>query len=239
MAKGSRQKGEGDPHQEAQLIAVLLQAQQSGLNRGTSGNASLRGSDDSFVITPSALPYDEMTAQDLVLVMDDHSFHGRHRPSSEWLFHAAIYRARPDVGAIVHLHSPAATALAALRLDIPAFHYMVAVAGGNSIRCGDYATFGTDELAKIAVTALNDRTACLLANHGQIACGATVAAAYNLAVEVESLAQQYLMARSVGSPALLSAAQMTEVLDRFADYRSTAETGRLQGGNPPYPDSDA
>lgn len=205
-----------------EIIEVLLEAQLRGINRGTSGNASLRvGS--GFLITPSALPYDQMTISDLVTVNHDGTPSGRHRPSTEWLFHSAIYTARPDVGAIVHLHSPSATALAALRRDIPAFHYMVAVAGGDSIRCGGYATFGTEELAEIAVNALQDRMACLLANHGQIACGSTLRAAFGLAEEVESLAQQFLLACSVGEPAILSPEDMREVLTKFSDYRSARD----------------
>jgi L-fuculose-phosphate aldolase len=200
------------------IIEVLRDAQRSGLNRGTSGNASYR-SEAGFVITPSALPYDAMDSGDLVAVDTDGTASGLHRPSSEWLFHQRIYQRRQDVDAIVHLHSPAATALSTLRLDIPSFHYMVAVAGGTDIRCSEYATFGTDELAEAAILALAERRACLLANHGLIACGPSVLAAYNLAIEVESLAQQYLLARTVDHPTLLSAAQMEEVLAKFPDYK--------------------
>ncbi|NNF54780.1 MAG: class II aldolase [Acidimicrobiales bacterium] len=207
---------------ESELIAVLLDAQRRGLNRGTSGNSSLR-TPTGFSITPSALPYDQMTVDDLVSVDHDQQASGRHRPSSEWLFHSAIYAARPDVAAIVHLHSPSATALASLRRDIPAFHYMVAVAGGESIRCGDYATFGTAELAAIAVDALRDRMACLLANHGQIACGDTPRAAFRLAEEVESLAQQFMLASSVAEPAILTPEEMSQVLMKFSDYRSALD----------------
>jgi L-fuculose-phosphate aldolase len=201
------------------MIGALLDAQRTGINRGTSGNASFR-SGDGFVITPSALAYDIMDPDDLVFVDGNGEPSGPHRPSSEWLFHQKIYQHRPEVNAIVHLHSPAATALSTLRLGVPPFHYMVAVAGGSDIRCSDYATFGTPELAEAAISALEDRTACLLANHGLIACGASTQAAYNLAIEVESLAQQYLMARTIDPPTLLSADQMSEVIAKFADYRS-------------------
>ena len=204
---------------ETELIEILLDAQGRGINRGTSGNASLRIS-RGLLITPSALPYDQMTVDDLVTVDHHGQPSGRHRPSSEWHFHSAIYAARPDIGAIVHLHSPYATALACLRRDIPAFHYMVAVAGGDSIRCGAYATFGTEELAAIAVDALRGRTACLLANHGQIACGSSPRAALRLAEEVESLAQQFLLACSVAAPTILSPQAMDEVLTKFVDYQS-------------------
>lgn len=198
-------------------IDVLRRAETTGLNRGTSGNASFR-SGAGFVITPSAMAYDVMKPEDLVFIDATGRPRGDRRPSSEWLFHRRIYVERNDVHAIVHLHSPAATALSTLRQDIPAFHYMVAVAGGRDIRCSDYATFGTEELATYAVDALVGRRACLLANHGLIACGPEVKSAYHLAIEVECLAEQYLLARSIGEPTLLSAAEMDEVLDRFLDY---------------------
>lgn len=201
------------------MIGVLLDAQRSGLNRGTSGNASYR-SGSGFVITPSAMQYDMLDPSDLVSLDAAGVASGAHRPSSEWLFHQRIYQHRQDIRAIVHLHSPAATALSTLRLDIPPFHYMVAVAGGIDIRCSDYATFGTDELADAAIVALANRRACLLANHGLVACGDSVRAAYSLAVEVESLAEQYLLARTIGEPVLLSATEMDRVLARFSDYRS-------------------
>ena len=142
------------------------------------------------------------------------------RPSSEWRFHQRILRDRPDTQAVVHVHSPSATALACLRIPIPAFHYMVAVAGGDSIRCAPYELFGTERLADAVIEALRDRTAALLANHGQVALGADLDAALRLAVEVETLAEQYLLARSIGEPALLDAAQMAEVADRFVHYRA-------------------
>jgi L-fuculose-phosphate aldolase len=132
--------------------------------------------------------------------------------------HAGILRERPDVGAIVHAHPPWSTALSCLRRDIPAFHYMVAVAGGDVIRCADYATFGTAELASAAVAALGERRACLLANHGIIACGATVASALALAVEVEALAGQYMRALSVGRPSVLTEDEMASVLEAFEGY---------------------
>jgi L-fuculose-phosphate aldolase len=150
----------------------------------------------------------------------DHSgaAHGRRRPSSEWPFHHAIYAARSDVSAIVHLHSPAATPLATLRRGIPAFHYMVALAGGP-IRCSPYALFGSEALATHAVEALKERRAALLGNHGQLAVGADLTAALDLAHEVECLADQYLRALAVGEPVLLSDRELAEALDRFATYR--------------------
>lgn len=201
------------------VLDVLLRAGELRVNQGTSGNASARWG-EGMVITPSAVPYERLTADDLLHVAWDGTVTGDRPRSSEWRFHAGILRARPDVGAVVHLHSPAATALSCLRRDLPPFHYMVAVAGGATIRCAPYSTFGSEELAVAAVAALTGRTACLLANHGQIALGDTPHDALALAVEVEALCDQYLRARSVGQPVLLSSAEMDEVLERFGRYRS-------------------
>jgi len=140
------------------------------------------------------------------------------RPSTEWRFHRDILRARPEIGAVVHTHSNAATAMSIHGRDIPAHHYMVAAAGGNSIRCAPYATFGSQALSDHAVAALQDRTACLLAHHGVIALGPDLARALWLANEVEVLAQQYLLAATLGAPPVLSDAQMAEVMDRFSQY---------------------
>lgn len=189
------------------------------LSAGTSGNASVRCG-DGMLITPSAMDYATMTPQDIVWLGFDGGRRGERPPSSEWRFHLAILRQRPDAGAVVHVHSPAATALACLRLDIPPFHYMVAVAGGDGIRCAPYELFGTERLAAAVLTALRDRTAALLANHGQVAVGADLPAALKLAVEVEALADQYLRARAVGEPQRLDPAEMAEVLERFVRYRA-------------------
>jgi L-fuculose-phosphate aldolase len=188
------------------------------LSQGTSGNASLRWG-DGMLITPSAVPYDQMHPTDVAWIGFDGSRRGRRPPSSEWRFHLRILGQRRDVDAVVHVHSPSATALACLRQPIPAFHYMVAVGGGDSIRCAPYRLFGTDELADAVVEALTDRRAALLANHGQVALGADLDAATALAVEVEALAEQYLLARTVGEPARLTEAEMVDVLDRFVHYR--------------------
>ncbi len=204
----------GNIGEKQALIGVLLDAQRTGINRGTSGNASVR-TDDGFVITPTAIPYDQMDPSDLVGIDESGIASGMHRPSSEWLVHQRIYQHRSDVHAIVHLHSPSAAALSTLRLDIPPFHYMVAVAGGSDIKCADYATVGTDDAADSAIVALTNRYACLLSNHGLIACGQTVRQTYNLSIEVESLAQQYLLARTAGMPVLLSDRQMDDVIANF------------------------
>ena len=205
------------------LIRVCLEANRSGINQGTSGNASVRWG-DGMLITPSALPYGSMTPSDIVYVNQAGEPTGSRRPSSEWHFHHAILRARPDAQAVVHLHSPAATALATLRMGLPPFHYMVAMAGGDTIRCADYATFGTSELASNAVDGLVGRKAVLLANHGQIAIGETVDQALALAIEVESLCEQYLRARVVGEPVLLSPEQMADVIAKFDDYKPDPQT---------------
>jgi L-fuculose-phosphate aldolase len=188
-----------------------------GINRGKSGNVSAR-IDRGFLVTPSALPYAQTKAEDIVAVDDDGNARGRRAPSSEWRFHRDIYAARPEVMAIVHAHSPFATTLACLDRGIPAFHYMIAVAGGSDIRCAPYATFGTQQLSDHAVRALEGRTACLLAHHGQIAVGNSLAAALALAVEVETLAEMYWRALQIGEPRILDEREMREVLEGFATY---------------------
>jgi len=188
------------------------------LSPGMSGNVSVR-IDGGCLITPSGVAYDKLLDDDIVALDSDGRVRpGARNPSTEWHFHCAIYRARDDIAAIVHSHSPSATALACTGRGIPAFHYMVAVAGGADIRCAPYATFGTEALAAHAVTALADRRACLLANHGQIACGTTLGAALALAQEVEVLAGQYMSALQIGGVQLLDAAEMARVAERFKSY---------------------
>ena len=210
----------------AAIVRVAQSLNRTGLNQGTSGNDSARSGmrSSDFWITPTALPYDALTPADLVLVTSDGRFEGRRAPSSEWQMHAAVYAARADLGAIVHAHSPYCTALACLRRDIPAFHYMVAVAGGSNIRCAPYATFGTTELGALAVRALEGRRACLLANHGLLCAGDTPEAALALAIEVEALAAQYHHALQIGTPALLDEAEMQRVLARFESYKSPSKS---------------
>lgn len=209
------------------LIDTCRAMNASGINQGTSGNASARLDTRRFLITPSGRAYDTMKPADLPVMALDGRWSGPWRPSTEWRFHRDIFAARPDVGAIVHAHSSAATALACLRLDVPSFHYMVAVAGGDSIRCAPYATFGTQALSDHALAALEGRKACLLANHGLIATGATPGKALALAVEVEALCGMYLRARAVDEPARLSKAEMTRVIDLFRTY-----------GTPDFPDAE-
>ena len=190
-----------------------------GLSPGTSGNVSARVA-EGMVVTPSALPYAGMAEGDLVtLSLDGRVLEGERKPATEWPLHAAVYRARADVEAIVHAHATFCTTLATLRREIPPFHYMVAVAGGDSIRCAPYAPFGSPELAAHAVAALEGRRACLLANHGMVALGATPEEALDLAAEVEVLAELYWRALQVEEPVLLTAEEMADVLERFAAYR--------------------
>lgn len=196
----------------------------AGLNCGAAGNASARDG-AGFIITPSGIAPPELTPERMVRL--DATGRpppaaGECRPSSEWRIHRDVYAARPEAGAVVHAHSPYATALACLREGIPAFHYMVAAAGGDSVRCSAYATFGTQALSDAALTALEGRHACLLANHGLLALGPTLEAASALALEVENLARQYCIARATGTPVLLGAAEMAEAMERFRDYGQQA-----------------
>jgi len=200
-----------------ELIATALAMNASGINQGKSGNLSVRA-EGGCLITPSALPYDALEPEDIVL-LDAHGVaHGRRAPSSEWSMHLAILGARPEVAAVVHAHPTHATALACHGRGIPAFHYMVAVAGGRDIRCAGYATFGTTELAERTLEALVDRRACLLAHHGLVALGDSPAAALALAVEVETLARQYWHALQLGEPPRLDDAEMDRVLVKFQSY---------------------
>jgi L-fuculose-phosphate aldolase len=199
------------------LLATALATYTSGLNQVTSGNVSRR-TPTGFLITPTGLSYDRLTTQDLVPMEMDGTSTGDRRPSSEWRFHLDIYAQRPEINAIVHTHSLAATSLACLGRGIPPFHYMVAVAGGEDIRCSPYATFGTAELSRHALTALVDRQACLLGHHGVIAIGANLTQALTIALEVETLAKMYLGCLSVGEPKHLSSAEMAIVVAKFATY---------------------
>jgi L-fuculose-phosphate aldolase len=187
------------------------------LNRGTSGNVSARWR-DGFLITPSGLPSAELDPGQIVPVATDGSWEGGQPPSSEWRIHRDIYLARPEVAAVVHVHSPFAVSLACLRRPIPAFHYMVAAAGGKDIRCSGYATFGTQALSENVLSALADRHACLMANHGMVATGRDLRLAMALAVEVESLCEQFWRTSLLGEPVLLSDAEMDEALAKFRGY---------------------
>lgn len=202
------------------VVAMAGRMNASGINQGKSGNLSVRF-EGGFLVTPSGLPYERLTPVDLAFVRPDGTCEGPHKPSSECRFHRDIYARRPEANAVVHCHSPYATTLACLRSGIPAFHYEVAFAGGSDIRCADYATFGTQELSDNALTALEGRRACLLANHGSIAFGATLESAFGLAEKVEALARMYWQALQLGEPVLLDAAEMARVIEKFKDYGRT------------------
>lgn len=200
------------------IVAAVKRMSASGLSPGRSGNASARWG-DGMLITASGVAYDEIIADDGIVFVDSRGeATGRFQPSTEWRFHKAVYDIRPDRHAVIHCHSRYATALACARKPIPAFHYMVAVAGGSEIPLVPYATFGTEELARNVASALATTDACLLANHGQVAIGANLTEAFDLAQEVEALAAQYVAVLAVGEPHILSEAEMTEVLKRFETY---------------------
>ncbi|HEY3785277.1 MAG TPA: class II aldolase/adducin family protein [Steroidobacteraceae bacterium] len=209
------------------LMAASCELLLRGLTHGKSGNVSVRRDESHFFITPTGMDYEMLAPQDMALVSLDGRWFGRHRPSSEWRFHRDIFRSRSDAGAVVHTHSLSATALACTGRGIPAFHYMVAAAGGVDIRCAPYHTFGSQELSAAALTALEGRRACLLGNHGVIALGSDLDAALSLAGEVENLAAQYRAALALGQVKLLDEAEMTQVIEKFRTY-----------GRPDAPDAD-
>jgi L-fuculose-phosphate aldolase len=205
----------------AGIVATAREMNAAKINRGKWGNVSARiGA--GFLITPTGIPYDATTPDDIVAMTLDGVAHGDRAPSSEWRFHRDLYRAREEFHAIVHVHAPFATSLACLRRGIPAFHYMVATVGGPDIRCAPYATFGSPELASLAVAAMADRRACLLANHGMIAAGRDLAEALAMAIEVEGLAEMYWRALQIGEPAILSDAEMDVVRGKFLTYGQPA-----------------
>ncbi|HLB07681.1 MAG TPA: class II aldolase/adducin family protein [Alphaproteobacteria bacterium] len=200
------------------VIRTALAMSRAGLSPGRSGNVSCRWK-GGMLITPTGLAYDKIKVRDVVFVAGDGTAPGKQRkPSSEWRFHLAAYQERPDRHALVHTHSPYATVLACAGKSIPPFHYMVAVAGGNDIPVVAYATFGTEELARHVAEGLRARDACLMANHGAIAMGETLAEALELAAEVEVLAAQYYRVLALGKPVLLADAEMRLVLERFKSY---------------------
>jgi len=204
-----------------ELVRIAKQLDEQGLNRGTSGNLSARYG-EGMLITPSGMGAEGLTEDDIVFMHMDGTARGRWQPSSEWLFHRDIFVQRPEFGAIIHTHCIAATALACLRKDIPPFHYMIALLGGDSIRCADYATFGTQDLSDNALFALRGRKACLLANHGMIAAGTDLAEAFRITVEVETVSEMYLRALQAGEPVLLTEEEFLAAQNRFASYGKPA-----------------
>ena len=207
-----------DADYRRKIISTALEMNRLGINQGKSGNVSARIT-NGFLVTPTGIPYAE-TKPEQIVAMDMNGVHeGTILPSSEWRFHRDIYASRPDVQAIVHTHATFATTLACMSREIPAFHYMVAAAGGDTIRCAPYATFGTQQLSNYAVTALQDRMACLLAQHGMIAVGESLDKALAVAVEVESLARMYWQILQVDPhPPILSADEMITVIKKFKTY---------------------
>ena len=200
------------------LVDVSQQLVEVGLNKGTSGNVSGR-CEDGFMITPSGALPEEISGDDIVSMGFDGHHEQSKKPSSEWLFHRDILQSRPEINAIIHTHSMFATTIACLHQDIPPFHYMIAVVGGDSIRCAPYALFGTQDLSNYALTALQDRTACLLANHGMIAMGTDLDEAFAIAMEVENLCEQYWrLLQITPEPPLLSETQMRDVFQQFKGY---------------------
>lgn len=207
----------------AEVLQTARAMNASGINRGAAGNVSARCSVDAgdafeFLITPTGMAYDACAPEDMAKVGADGTATGRRKPSSEWRFHHDIYAARPEAGAVVHTHSPFATALACQELNVPAFHYMVARFGGDSVRCAAYATFGSQALSDAIIAALADRKACLMAHHGMVVCGKDLRQALDLAIELETLCEQYWRVLQLGDAKLLPDDEMQRVIAKFASY---------------------
>lgn len=200
-----------------QLIDTALEMNRSGINQGASGNLSVRLG-EGMLITPSGIPYPAMASSDIVYVDSSGKREGSRKPSSEWRIHSDIYKAREDARAILHAHPAECVALACMQKAIPAFHYMVAVAGGRDIRCALYATFGSQELSDHVLEALRSRKACLMANHGLVCLESGLDKALSLAIEVEQLAKSYLRCLAVSEPVLLDNDEMDRVLLKFKSY---------------------
>lgn len=199
------------------IIKTARAMNAQGINQSTSGNISAR-IEGGFLITPSGIDYETCAPDDVIRMSMDGAPEGPHKPSSEWRLHRDLLAARPEVQAVLHAHPTFATALACLRRGIPAFHFMVAVAGGRDIRCAPYATFGTEELSRAALEAMTGRTACVLANHGMVAVAGSLAGVLTRAIEVETLARQYYHAMQIGEPVILDDAEMDVVLEKFTTY---------------------
>jgi len=211
-----------DPRNE--LIGIASEMNASGINCGTSGNVSMRHG-EGMLITPSGVHYHELRPAEIVSVSLEGRWKDGQEPSTEWRFHRDIYAGRPDAHAVVHAHPVHCTALACLQKGIPAFHYMVAVAGGGDIRCSQYATFGTQELSDHVLHALRGRKACLMANHGLVCLERDLRRALALAIEVENLARTYCQCLALGEPVLLDSAEMARVTEKFKKYGLTGKAG--------------
>ena len=211
------------------MVETCRKMNASGLNQGTAGNISVRN-EAGFLVTPSSLPYDQMTPEDIVQMYFDGSYEGARRPSSEWRFHRDILAARDDIDSVFHCHSVYATSLAVHHKEIPSFHYMTGIFGGTNIRCARYATYGTQALSDAALEALEGRTACLLGQHGQIALGRTLAQAFSNAIEVETLSRLYIQALVLGEPPVLPDDEMERVIRQMKNM-SYGRAPDLEGVN--------
>ena len=205
-----------------EVIKYSIKLNTTNLSPLRSGNISLKcieNSVEGFLITPSGKKYDTLKEEDIVFVSNDGNHDTNLKPSSEWRFHKDIYLKKPDAKAIVHAHSPHATAVSAHGKDIPAFHYMIALAGGDSIKCAKYATFGTQELSDNIINALENRKACLMSNHGQVAFGENLESAFELAEELENICHQYINTIKLGEPKILSSSEMDVILEKVKNYK--------------------
>ena len=205
-----------------EVIKYSIKLNTTNLSPLRSGNISVRSDEDGiqgFLITPSGKKYDSLKEDDIVFVSNDGNHDTNLKPSSEWRFHKDIYLKKPDAKAIVHAHSPHATAVSAHGKDIPAFHYMIALAGGDSIKCAKYATFGTQELSDNIIDALENRKACLMSNHGQVAFGENLESAFELAEELENICHQYINTIKLGDPKILSSSEMDVILEKVKNYK--------------------
>ncbi len=211
--------------QRKQIIEYSLKLNSTNLSPLRSGNISLRSeenSTDGYLITPSGKKYETLKPEDIVFMNlndDAQDNVSINKPSSEWKFHRDIYLNKRDAEAIVHAHSPHATAVSSHGKSIPPFHYMIALAGGEDIKCAEYATFGTEELSKNVIKALENRSACLMSNHGQVAFGKNLDQAFELAQEIENICHQYTIALKLGEPKILSLEEMNKVLEKAKDYK--------------------
>jgi len=211
--------------QRNQIIEFSLKLNSTNLSPLRSGNISLRAKEDDkdgYLITPSGKKYDSLKSENIIFMglnEEPENTDSGNKPSSEWRFHRDIYLNKKDAQAIVHAHSPHATAVSSHGKSIPPFHYMIALAGGEDIKCSEYATFGTKELSDNVINALTNRSACLMSNHGQVAFGKNLEEAFELAQEIENICQQYIIALKIGEPKILSFEEMKKVLDKAKNYK--------------------
>ena len=211
--------------QRVKIIEYSLKLNSTNLSPLRSGNISLRANEndeDGYLITPSGKKYETLKPEDIVFMGlngEEEKNDSANKPSSEWRFHRDIYLDKKDAHAIVHAHSPHATAVSSHGKSVPPFHYMIALAGGEDIKCAEYATFGTKELSQNIIKALKNRSACLMSNHGQVAFGKNLDTAFELAQEIENICHQYTIALKLGNPKILSFAEMKKVLDKAKNYK--------------------